>query len=172
MLTWCRFITSADTYGNFVRQVKSKQYMIDKMEAAGLSTLRISGNFCRRLSLLITLRFRIREVRRVTCMKICLLVSSTFFYFPLPPFRPLFPLLSTTFFLTFATYPTLPFPIHFSSVYSPSSFGIPTSSPCQIVLHIITTSSLHPSLPNRSPVTPPLHRRVAFPSSPTFIHYL
>jgi hypothetical protein len=38
---WCdivsfRFIASAGTYANLVRQAKSKQKIIDKMEAAGL----------------------------------------------------------------------------------------------------------------------------------------
>jgi ATP-binding cassette subfamily F protein 2 len=36
MLTWHRFIASAGTYANLVRQAKSKQKIIDKMEAAGL----------------------------------------------------------------------------------------------------------------------------------------
>lgn len=36
MLTWRRFIASAGTYANLVRQAKSKQKIIDKMEAAGL----------------------------------------------------------------------------------------------------------------------------------------
>jgi ATP-binding cassette, subfamily F, member 2 len=31
-----RFIASAGTYANLVRQAKSKQKIIDKMEAAGL----------------------------------------------------------------------------------------------------------------------------------------
>ena len=44
--------------------------------------------------------------------------------------------------------PSLPFPIYLSSVHFPSSFGIPACSPRQTVLHVATTSSLHPSLPN------------------------
>ena len=32
----CRFIASAGTYANLVKQAKSKQKIIDKMEAAGL----------------------------------------------------------------------------------------------------------------------------------------
>jgi ATP-binding cassette subfamily F protein 2 len=37
MLTrFSRFIASAGTYANLVRQAKSKQKIIDKMEAAGL----------------------------------------------------------------------------------------------------------------------------------------
>lgn len=36
LLTYFRFIASAGTYANLVKQAKSKQKIIDKMEAAGL----------------------------------------------------------------------------------------------------------------------------------------
>jgi hypothetical protein len=86
-------------------------------------------------------------------MKSCLLVSSTFFYFP-PPFFPL----SFPSFVTNDLFPHLrnllylPFPYLFLFYILPSSFVVPTSSPCQTVLHVIITSSLHPSLPIPSPV--------------------
>ena len=100
-----RFIASAGTYADLVRQSKSKQKIIDKMEAAGLiekietgkalrfvtliplsnscidSTLKISESYLHPSSPSIRLLSLIQAKKTSTFMIISLLVSSTFSLF-------------------------------------------------------------------------------------------
>jgi ATP-binding cassette subfamily F protein 2 len=56
LLTSFRFIASAGTYANLVKQAKSKQKIIDKMEAAGL---------IEKIEMVKTLRFNFDDVSKL-----------------------------------------------------------------------------------------------------------
>ena len=80
-----RFIASAGTYANLVRQAKSKQKIIDKMEAAGLIEKVETGKALR----FVTIHFFISSFRSNPCTDSTSKISESYLHLSLPLIRSL-----------------------------------------------------------------------------------